>query len=550
MPADISRSNNENVNRRTNTTRIHRCVITRVVEDGLYEFVIPEFDTNVRFGPSPGNLGLIPDDEPFAIPTVDAEWFLILPQMLGAGGGGGGITEETDPVVGPLLTAHIADTTDVHGIADTTVLATDAEVTTAANAALAAANAALALHAADTTAIHGIADTANLVLTSDARLSDTRTPSDNSVTSAKIVDGAIVNTDINAAAAIAYSKLALAGSIVNADIAAGAAIAKTKLAALAIVNADVAAAAGITYSKLSLGNSIVNSDIAAAAAIAKTKLGALGIVDADVTGPIAANKIAGTALTLGGGTLTGGLYLPLGTLSGTALGFSGDPNTGLYSSGADSVSLVTGGIDRLAANMTGVTMAGQIVSAHTTSAASTIQFFLVNAATSAARPTDLLMAAYSGWGTLNDLKFTINNSGAVRADGTFTGGGADYAEWFEHDAPMSVGDVVGLNVDTGKVRKYQKGDPVVGVVSETPAFAAGDPTPQGPPQPGVPPPPPITSTHSLIGLIGQVYVDPAQYIVDKRSVLTTTDKKRIGFRLANGKVFISALGIVSLPGAA
>lgn len=42
----------------------------------------------------------------------------------------------------------------------------------------------------------------------DSRLSDTRTPTDNSVTSAKIVDGAIVNADINASAAIDFSKLA------------------------------------------------------------------------------------------------------------------------------------------------------------------------------------------------------------------------------------------------------------------------------------------------------------------------------------------------------
>lgn len=42
----------------------------------------------------------------------------------------------------------------------------------------------------------------------DSRLSDTRTPTDNSVTSAKIVDGTITNTDINASAAIAATQLA------------------------------------------------------------------------------------------------------------------------------------------------------------------------------------------------------------------------------------------------------------------------------------------------------------------------------------------------------
>lgn len=51
-----------------------------------------------------------------------------------------------------------------------------------------------------------------------------------SITSADIADGTIVNADISGSAAIAYSKLSLTGSIVNADIAAGAAIALSKLA--------------------------------------------------------------------------------------------------------------------------------------------------------------------------------------------------------------------------------------------------------------------------------------------------------------------------------
>jgi hypothetical protein len=40
----------------------------------------------------------------------------------------------------------------------------------------------------------------------------------NAVTSAKILDGEIVNADINAAAAIAYTKLNLSNSIVTGDI--------------------------------------------------------------------------------------------------------------------------------------------------------------------------------------------------------------------------------------------------------------------------------------------------------------------------------------------
>jgi hypothetical protein len=50
------------------------------------------------------------------------------------------------------------------------------------------------------------------------------------VTSAKILDGAIVNVDVNSTAAVAYSKLNLATSIVNGDIA-NATIALAKLSA-------------------------------------------------------------------------------------------------------------------------------------------------------------------------------------------------------------------------------------------------------------------------------------------------------------------------------
>lgn len=112
----------------------------------------------------------------------------------GAGGGGGAPTGPAGGVLGGTYPnpAFAAD------------MATQAE---------------LDAHIVDTTAVHGIADTTTLVLTSDARLSDQRAPTDNSVTSAKIVDGAIVDADVNTSAAIAKSKLA-ALAIVDADVSA------------------------------------------------------------------------------------------------------------------------------------------------------------------------------------------------------------------------------------------------------------------------------------------------------------------------------------------
>lgn len=123
----------------------------------------------------------------------------------------------------------------------------------------------------------------------------------------------LVNANIDAAAAIAYSKLALTGSIVNADVSGSAAIAYSKLnLATSIVNADVSGSAAIAYSKLNLATSIVNTDVSGSAAIAYSKLNlATSIVNADVAvaAAIARTKIAnGTAshvvINDGSGTLS------------------------------------------------------------------------------------------------------------------------------------------------------------------------------------------------------------------------------------------------------
>lgn len=52
------------------------------------------------------------------------------------------------------------------------------------------------------------------------------------ITSTNIADGTIVDGDVSASAAIAYSKLSLTGSIVNADISASAAIDQSKISGL------------------------------------------------------------------------------------------------------------------------------------------------------------------------------------------------------------------------------------------------------------------------------------------------------------------------------
>jgi len=65
------------------------------------------------------------------------------------------------------VSAHEADTTSVHGIADTSLLATKAYADAAGTSASGSSATALAAHEADTTNVHGIADTSALALTAD-----------------------------------------------------------------------------------------------------------------------------------------------------------------------------------------------------------------------------------------------------------------------------------------------------------------------------------------------------------------------------------------------
>jgi hypothetical protein len=103
--------------------------------------------------------------------------------------------------------------------------------------------------------------------------------------------GAIVNADVNASAAIAYSKLNLAGAITSADITDG-----------TIVNSDISATAAIAKTKLDLGGTItsadlvdgtiVNSDINASAGIALSKLATDPLARANHTGTQTASTVS------------------------------------------------------------------------------------------------------------------------------------------------------------------------------------------------------------------------------------------------------------------
>ena len=88
---------------------------------------------------------------------------------------------------------HSADTTNVHGIADTSVLATQTDVTDAATSAVGS-------HNSDTTNVHGIADTSALALSADL---DTHASDTTNIHGIADTAALVTFTDLNAALATA-----------------------------------------------------------------------------------------------------------------------------------------------------------------------------------------------------------------------------------------------------------------------------------------------------------------------------------------------------------
>jgi hypothetical protein len=166
------------------------------------------------------------------------------------------------------------------------------------------------------------------------------------VTGTMIADNTIVNAEINSSAAIAFSKLA---SLASANILVGNAsgvptatavtgdvtitnAGVTAIASNVIVNADINTAAAIAYSKLALSSGITNTDINASAAIAGTKIS-----------PSFGSQNIQTSGTL---TVASGVF-NLGTAAAPSITISGDLNTGIYSPGADQLAIATSGTGRV-----------------------------------------------------------------------------------------------------------------------------------------------------------------------------------------------------------
>jgi hypothetical protein len=197
------------------------------------------------------------------------------------------------------LTTHEGSTTSVHGISNTAdlVVTTDSRLSDARTPTDGSVtDAKIVAGGLSTTAITGTA-----VVTGDARLSDQRTPLDNSVTSAKIVDGTIVNADVSATAALDFSKLENGSGLSVLGRSANSSGAVASIAAgsnHSVLRRDGSVLGFGTVDSQGLASDSVTSAKIEDGAVTSAKIANGAIVDADVnaSAAIAPSKINGTAV--------------------------------------------------------------------------------------------------------------------------------------------------------------------------------------------------------------------------------------------------------------
>lgn len=201
-----------------------------------------------------------------------------------------------------------------------------------------------------------------------------------------------------------------------------------------------------------------------------------------------------TALTIdtsNNATFSGVVSAPVGSASSPSYTFTGDTNTGMYST-ADGLRLTAGGVEQVRLFNYGIPVLQTDGTIQSISYSGT-QTGNANVATFAAPSVSSTYSSHivavecdragsTAYRFINcrsaasgtpDVEFYVRGDGATFADGAYTGTGADYAEYFEWDDGNVEGeDRRGITVTLveNKIMPASEGDVVIGVVSAAPTI--------------------------------------------------------------------------------
>lgn len=221
-------------------------------------------------------------------------------------------------------------------------------------------------------------------------------------------------------------------------------------------------------------------------------------------------------------------------VTGAAIGHRIFPSTAplgdmLYANG-NSWQLITAGSN---GNM--LTMDGNIPGWSTTispdititsTAATNPQFSITSNETGT---SDNIILITSDVASNDDAIWRVDGDGGTFSDSAYSGAGADYAEWFEREGDIEEKDIIGLNLSTGKVRKYEKGDVLIGVYSANPVVVGNRPLIMTDEE--------MKKEHALVALVGQVAVNMDQVKISE-GVVYSQDGVQLGYLLSSKKVFL------------
>ncbi len=196
------------------------------------------------------------------------------------------------------------------------------------------------------------------------------------------------------------------------------------------------------------------------------------------------------------------LALAPGTAAAPALSITGDADSGLFAPAADTLALTVGGGEAVRVspnrNLSIGTTTGMSARLHIAGALTPLRCdhsgdngsifyglansplyagngFTIDAVRTASNTYSFLYAR-SSVGSAPDVEFNLSGNGTGYCDGSWTGGGADYAEYFEwEDGNPAVEDRRGLSVILigNKIRPAAPDDPpsqIIGIVSATPSM--------------------------------------------------------------------------------
>jgi hypothetical protein len=272
------------------------------------------------------------------------------------------------------------------------------------------------------------------------------------VASANIVNGTIVNDDINAAAAIGLAKLATGALPSGITVGTATNCSRSVLAGDGITGGG-ALSANRTITLGTPGTLTGTTDNAVTTSSHTHAITVnLGVTAGTTNGPIITSS-AGTNATIptASASASGVITTNAQTFAG-AKTFTGN----LQSDSHVTVTNNASSNDLLLIRNTNTSWTGRLYSPQLYRSGNGSQHFSVYT---------------SAIATTGDNEFIFKSNGNASADGSWTGGGADYAEFFEWlDGNPNNEDRSGMTValDEEKIKVSEPGDEVIGVVSTNP----------------------------------------------------------------------------------